>query len=722
MRINCKEVGFKNFLSFGSKWQEVPFKQGINFVTGWDTARNKSNGAGKSSLLESVIFALYGKTARNIKKEQIVNWKNKKNCEVVFRFDINNDQYEIMRSIKPDKLEIYKNGSLLPQDAHVKDYQTMFEEDIFGLDLKMFTNLVHSNANSSANILSLSKPDKRKLMEKMFDLSVFSKMNEICNEKLRKLEGQAAETELRVQSSLEKMAQAQSMIDQFKQEIVKKSRLEKDLAELLIEFKELVDDHPNIEVEIEDVNQSIQDHEDHLAFRIKEVEKKETEIRVKLEHVENDLKEFDGVDEIIAKNKQLNGIRKKLVDVYGDVERITEFIEKLKESIKTWTEENNNIDKDVREIDKEIIKLQADLENCENNRDLLKTGKCPVCGTNVKDSKKHYGKEIASIKRKITSRKKKIDPLEERMEKNDNDIVVTQKDMESLQEAKEKILVIDSQIKDVPKQKDSGELKAKKDKYEKALKVIDEKKVQVVQESKRDIQHFENKKADLTEEFNKIKRKEKEVETLKTQVDSEKENIKSFEKMIKEQEEIIKGIIVLKEELESTMKKRHTLQDYLNSIKVLLKDERIKQHMISKIMPYLNKQANYYLSEVDYSFYIKIDKWLDIDIRGPGITNATYDSLSGGERRGIDLAIQLGFLDIARTQAGIFPDFLTFDELLDSSIDGQGIGEILKIVRVKQRETNGKFFIISHRSEIDNELIDNQYHVVKENGYSRIIL
>jgi DNA repair exonuclease SbcCD ATPase subunit len=117
---------------------------------------------------------------------------------------------------------------------------------------------------------------------------------------------------------------------------------------------------------------------------------------------------------------------------------------------------------------------------------------------------------------------------------------------------------------------------------------------------------------------------------------------------------------------------------------------------------------------------VKIDKWLDIDIRGPGISNATYDSLSGGERRGIDLAIQLGFLDIARTQSGIFPDLLIFDELLDSSIDAQGIVEVLKIVRVKQNEANGKFFIISHRSEIDNDLIDHRYHVIKENGYSRI--
>ena len=136
----------------------------------------------------------------------------------------------------------------------------------------------------------------------------------------------------------------------------------------------------------------------------------------------------------------------------------------------------------------------------------------------------------------------------------------------------------------------------------------------------------------------------------------------------------------------------------------------------------MNKQTNYYLSEVNYSFYVKIDKWLDVEIKGPGIRNATYDSLSGGERRGIDIAIQLSLLDIARTQAGVFPDILIFDELLDSSIDGRGINELMKIVRTKQQEFGGKVFIISHRDEIDNEMVDNQYKVVKEHGFSRVII
>ena len=721
MKINCKEIAFKNFLSFGSKWMDVPLHHGLNFVTGWDASRNKSNGAGKSSFLESIIFALYGKTARNIKKDQIVNWKNKKNCEVVFRFDVGNTEYEVMRSIKPDKLEVYKNGSLVSQDAHVKDYQSMFEEDIFGMDLKMFTSLVHSNANSSANILSMNKPEKRKLMERMFDLTIFSKMNLICNEKLQNIIGKTRETELKIESHLEQVEQAKQMIEKFKDEITKKARIEKELADLALAFKELVDDHLGIEEEIEDLSKKIEEAEKSLNNKVQLIETKEIELKVKIERLEDDIEEAKKLDKIIEENDKLKKNIVKIENEQGNIEQLTNKIKLLKGHREDKVEDRKKYVKVYNDLEKEVIELNADLKNCEKSRDLLKEGVCPVCGTEVKDPNKHYGKEIASIKRKITNRENKLATPSEDMRMIDIGIDDLDNEIEALQDLKEYLLKLKSQIQNVT-QKDSSELKDQLLKHVDNLEILYKKKRDLKNTTAQEVSPIHNKWMDLTDDFKKIKVKEKELEDLQKEVNIEQENIKSFEKMIEDQHNKIEELNSKSIELGESMKKFHTLRDYLNAIKGQLKDEKIKQHMISRIMPYLNKQANYYLSEVDYAFYVKIDKWLDIDIKGPGISNATYDSLSGGERRGIDLAIQLGFLDIARTQSGIFPDLLIFDELLDSSIDGQGIGEVLKIVRVKQKETNGKHFIISHRSEIDNELIDHNYHVIKENGYSRVEL
>ena len=72
-------------------------------------------------------------------------------------------------------------------------------------------------------------------------------------------------------------------------------------------------------------------------------------------------------------------------------------------------------------------------------------------------------------------------------------------------------------------------------------------------------------------------------------------------------------------------------------------------------------------------------------------------------------------------QAGIFPDYLTFDELLDSSIDSKGINQLFKIIKARQKDDESKIFIISHRSELEDvDEIDNIYHVVKQNGYSQL--
>ena len=152
----------------------------------------------------------------------------------------------------------------------------------------------------------------------------------------------------------------------------------------------------------------------------------------------------------------------------------------------------------------------------------------------------------------------------------------------------------------------------------------------------------------------------------------------------------------------------------------MCKDENIKQFAISSNIPYINERVNYYLSEVGHNFYVVLDNWLDLQIKGPGITNGSYGSLSAGESKCIDLAMQFAFLDVSRIQSGAFIDLLIEDEILDSSIDSIGLPKLINILKFKQVEDNLKTFIISHRSEINDLDIDNIYQVVKKNGYSTV--
>jgi energy-coupling factor transporter ATP-binding protein EcfA2 len=111
---------------------------------------------------------------------------------------------------------------------------------------------------------------------------------------------------------------------------------------------------------------------------------------------------------------------------------------------------------------------------------------------------------------------------------------------------------------------------------------------------------------------------------------------------------------------------------------------------------------------------------LEEEIHGSGITNCTYGNLCGGESRSIDIALQLAFLDIKKNMAGIYPDVVVFDEILDSSVDSAGISNLMRILQTLQREEQNKTFLITHRSEVTDIDIDNLYIVEKRDGFSSV--
>jgi len=720
-KIECESVGFQNFLSFGSVWQDIPLHNGVNFVTGIDMDKGKSNGAGKSSFLETIPFALFGKTARDIKQDQIINWKNKKNCQVVFRFKINEDIYEINRKLKPNVLEIFKNGDLIDQDAHKMDYQSMFEE-IFGMDVKMFMSLVHSNVNSSANILSMKKAEKRKFLERMFGLEIYSKMNELSNSKLRSVEEKRYKIDTDITASDDKVESAVRMRIKFNLEIKSKQETLEKVKEVEEELERLKENNPTLNTDIETATKDKSTLNNELNKIINVFGKIESALDTEILHMKKEIEKVDNQEEQRKKNKKIQERIDKVVQKAGTIEEITEKIDKLHVDESGLSEKVDKENKNISVLEKDLVELRTDLKNIETNLDLLAEGKCPVCGQDVKDPKTHYKKEQTTFKKKIALKEKKLKDVNENKSfftKAWDDI---KEKIKTLAKIKEALYKLKGELKQVDSEEKKDDLKKK---YEAKLIEIGDLRVKYKKKRKEydeKIEALDNKLEDLGVEQSAIKVKEKEVELAKTEAKVEKKNIVSLKKMIKEQDDLVEIAKSKKSISESNLVRLNDIKDYLNVIKNILKDENIKQFTIKQIMPFVNKQTNYYLSEVNYSFYVKIDKWLDVQVKGPGIRNATYGSLSGGERRGIDIAIQLSLLDVSRTQAGVFPDLLTFDELLDSSIDSRGINELLKIVKVKQKEFGGKVFIISHRDEIDSEMIDFQYKVVKQDGFSKVII
>jgi DNA repair exonuclease SbcCD ATPase subunit len=175
--ILFKKIRFKNFLSTGDKFTEIELnKSDSTLIVG-------QNGSGKSTMLDAISFALFGKPHRNINKPQLVNSINEKGCLVEVEFGIGNTQYKVVRGIKPHKFEIVKDGTLLNQNSHNKEYQKILEQNILKLNHKSFHQVVVLGSSSFIPFMQLASHHRRDVIEDLLDIGVFSKMNSLLKEK-----------------------------------------------------------------------------------------------------------------------------------------------------------------------------------------------------------------------------------------------------------------------------------------------------------------------------------------------------------------------------------------------------------------------------------------------------------------------------------------------------------------------------------------------------------
>ena len=182
--IVFKKVRYKNFLSTGQQFIEIQLdRSSKTLVVG-------ENGAGKSTMLDALCFGLFQRAFRSIKKEQMVNSINEKDCVVEVEFIIGQNEYKIVRGIKPNIFEIWCNNVMLNQDAAVRDYQKHLESTILKLNFRSFTQVVILGNASFVPFMQLRARHRRQVVEEILDIEIFSKMNLMFREK-QKLQDEA---------------------------------------------------------------------------------------------------------------------------------------------------------------------------------------------------------------------------------------------------------------------------------------------------------------------------------------------------------------------------------------------------------------------------------------------------------------------------------------------------------------------------------------------------
>lgn len=178
-KIVFEKLKIKNFLSVGDKPVEISFKPGLHAITGVNKDQiDRRNGVGKSTIADALYFALFGNTLRELKKEHVINNITGKTVEVSLSFNILKgnevESYEIVRTLEPSKCFLYHNLRDVTRDSITNT--TEYISNLIGATEEVFQNCVIMSINNTVPFMAKKKTEKRKFIEGIFNLEIFSKM------------------------------------------------------------------------------------------------------------------------------------------------------------------------------------------------------------------------------------------------------------------------------------------------------------------------------------------------------------------------------------------------------------------------------------------------------------------------------------------------------------------------------------------------------------------
>lgn len=267
--IVFKKIRWKNFLSTGNLFTE------LDLCSNKTTLIVGENGAGKSTLLDALSFVLFNKPFRRVNKPQLMNTINKKDLAVEVEFNVGKSEYKIVRGIKPNLFELYKNGKLLNQDAESKDYQKVLEDQILKINHKSFCQVVVLGSASFVPFMQLPGGQRREVIEDLLDLQIFTTMNSLLKDKLAentsKLTELDAQTKI-LEERIKMMKHHRAQIEENNRNVLieklsKITEAKKRIHEIDTEIKTVTDEGKRLSASIEDRTKVKEKREKLIALR-----------------------------------------------------------------------------------------------------------------------------------------------------------------------------------------------------------------------------------------------------------------------------------------------------------------------------------------------------------------------------------------------------------------------------------------------------------------------
>jgi DNA repair exonuclease SbcCD ATPase subunit len=563
------KIRYKNFLSSGNQFTEIDFeKNHTNLIIG-------TNGAGKSTVLDALTFALFNKPFRKINKPQLVNTTNEKDCLVEIEFSTNSRDYLVRRGIKPNVFDIEVNGSPLHKEADDRANQRILEENILKVNYKSFTQIVILGSSTFVPFMQLPTAHRREVIEDLLDIRIFSAMNNLIKDRIRTQKDQVKSLELRKENLKEKMKMQKNFIEELENR----------------------------------GNANINANKEKIANLDKEVG---------IYMIEN-AKTEEGIVQYTKEQEEVVGASEKLVKLNNLRGKISQKVSVITKEHKFFTE--NTV--------------------------------CPTCTQTIEEEFRLN--RITDAQNKAKELKKGYEDLEETIKIE--------------QERERQFIALSKEITKLNHEISQNNTR--------------------ISLNQRQIRDLETEIQTITE---KLKNRNTEHEKL----EEFKENLqKTFEDLSKKKEEIV----------------------YYDFAYSLLKDDGVKTKIIKKYLPFINQQVNRYLQMMDFYINFELDSEFNENVKSPIHEDFSYSSFSEGEKARIDLALLFAWREVARVKNSVNCNILLFDEVFDSSLDGFGADEFLKIIKYVVKDTN--VFVISHKTDLQDKF-DNVISFEKIKGFSRI--
>ena len=237
-------------------------------------------------------------------------------------------------------------------------------------------------------------------------------------------------------------------------------------------------------------------------------------------------------------------------------------------------------------------------------------------------------------------------------------------------------------------------------------------------EEKRE-RHFNQLSKEITKLNHDISQNNTRVSLNQRQIRDLEDEVQRIAEQLKNRNTEHEKLAEFKENLQKTVDNLSTRREeivYYDFAYSLLRDDGVKTKIIKKYLPFINQQVNRYLQLMDFYINFTLDEEFNETVKSPIHEDFSYSSFSEGEKMRIDLALLFTWREVARVKNSVNTNLLIMDEVFDSSLDGFGTDEFLKIIRYVIKDAN--IFVISHKSDLHDKF-DNVIKFDKIRGFSR---